>query len=254
MTGTKTFTDADIVAYLTGDLDAKTTAEIAAWIGASESAQRRLKEFKQLDEALSAELSREPPPGMLDAFRQRLDHETTRNNRGSNLYRIAAAVVLLIAGFTAGRLSPGHGADGTELAALQADVRSLQQLVLLNTLQDHSASERLQAIHALAESTMTPDPVLVHGLIGRMNNDVNPNVRYAAILALSSFTDDEVVRAQLVRALKTQEDPLAQIAIIKALTDTGDKAAIAPLRNYVENAESPPDVRRAAEIAMNSLL
>ncbi len=252
MTETEKFTDADIVAYLAGDLDAETTAEIAAWIGASASAQRRLKEFQHLDEALSAELSREPPPGMLDAFRQRLDHETTRSNRGSNLYRIAAAVVILIAGFTAGRLSPEH--DNTKLAALQADVRSLQQLVLLNTLQDHSASERLQAIHALAESTMTPDPVLVHGLIGRMNNDVNPNVRYAAILALSSFTDDEVVRAQLVRALKTQEDPLAQIAIIKALTDTGDKAAIAPLRNYVENADSPPDVRRAAEIAMNSLL
>lgn len=252
MTETEKFTDADIVAYLNGDLDAKTTAEIAAWIGASESAQRRLKEFQQLDEALSAELSREPPPGMLDAFRQRLNNEKVRGNQNHNLYRIAAAVVLLIAGFTAGRLSPEH--DNTELATLQADVRSLQQLVLLNTLQDHSASERLQAIHALAESTMTPDPVLVHGLIGRMNNDVNPNVRYAAILALSSFTDDEVVRAQLVRALKTQEDPLAQIAIIKALTDTGDKAAIAPLRNYVENAESPPDVRRAAEIAMNSLL
>jgi HEAT repeat protein len=42
--------------------------------------------------------------------------------------------------------------------------------------------------------------------------------------------------------------------VIKALTDTGDKAAIAPLRSYVENADSPPDVRRAAEIAMNSLL
>lgn len=247
------YTDTDLVAYLAGDLDAETTAEIAVWIGASESAQRRMEEFRQLDKALSLELNREPPPDMHDAFRQRLENETAGNIRFRSLYRIAAAVVLMIAGFAAGRMIPDHDPN-PELAALQADVRSLQQLVLLNTLQDHSASERLQAIHALAESPATPDAALVQGLISRMNNDANPNVRYAAILALSSFTHDEVVRAQLVHGLKTQEDPLAQIAIIRALTDTGEKSAIAPLRKYIENADSPPDVRRAAEIAMNSLL
>lgn len=253
MTEAGKFTEADMVAYLAGDLDAETTAEIAAWIGASESAQQRLKEFQQLEESLSMELNREPPPDMLEAFRQRLDNETARSSRGNSFYRIAAAVVLLIAGFSTGRLTTKQDA-GTDLTALQADVRSLQQLVLLNTLQDHSASERLQAIHTLAESPIMPDAALVHGLISRMNNDANPNVRYAAILALSSFTHDEVVRAQLVHGLKTQEDPLAQIAIIKALIDTGEKSAISPLRKYVENTDSPPDVRRAAEIAMNSLL
>ena len=253
MTEPGKFTEADMVAYLAGDLDAQTAAEIAAWIGASESAQRRMREFQQLEEELSMELNREPPPDMLDAFRQRLKNETARSGGGHGWRRIAATVVLLIAGFSAGRLTTKQN-TGADLVALQADVRSLQQLVLLNTLQDHSASERLQAIHTLAESPMMPDQELVHVLIGRMNNDSNPNVRYAAILALSSFTNDELVRAQLVRALKTQEDPLAQIAIIRALTDTGEKAAIAPLRDYIDNAASPPDVRRAAEIAMNSLL
>lgn len=253
MTDPGKFTDADMVAYLAGDLDAETTAEIAAWISTSGPAQQRVQEFRQLDQMLSAELNHEPPPGMLDAFRQRLENETAGNIRFRSLYRIAAAVVLMIAGFAAGRMISDNGPN-PELAALQADVRSLQQLVLLNTLQDHSASERLQAIHTLAESPATPDAALVQGLISRMNNDANPNVRYAAILALSTFTHDEVVRAQLVHGLKTQEDPLAQIAIIRALTDTGEKSAIAPLRKYIENADSPPDVRRAAEIAMNSLL
>ena len=248
------YTDEDIVAYLAGDLDAESATEIAVWINASDAAKKRVKEFQILERELSKAVAYAPPNGMLVSFRKNLANEMARATDDRGWYRIAAAIVLTIAGFAAGRITADQDQRSGVLAALQDEVRSLQQLVMLNTLQDHSASERLQAIHAIDESSGSQDAELIRVLIRTMNNDASPNVRYAAILALDRYAESDEVRTQLVRALKIQEDPLVQIALIRILTDTREKAAIAPLRKFINNANTPPDVRRAAEIALNSMI
>ena len=130
----------------------------------------------------------------------------------------------------------------------------LQQLVMMNTLQDHTASERLQAISLIEESPSAPDEGLVNTLVQSMNNDGSPNVRFAAVQALGRFIDTESVRAQMVRSLGDQDDPLVQIALINLLMQAGEKAAIAPLYKIAANENVPVEVRRTAELALDILI
>ena len=189
---------------------------------------------------------------MLYSFREKIAAEREQAADRIRWYQAAAAVVLLAAGFGAGHLlTPVPNAG---LAQLQQQVQTLQQVVMMNTLRNHSASERLQAINTIEESSAAPAADLIGALVHTMNNDESPNVRSAAVEALGRYMDREAVRAEMVHSLGEQDDPLVQIAMIRLLLKAEDKAAIGPLRKIADNKNSPPEVRHTAELAVNMLI
>jgi len=160
----------------------------------------------------------------------------------------------MITAFGAGRLSMDSGKSTEQLSDLRNEVRVLQQMVMISSLKDYSASERLQAINLIEDTPSNQDEELIFTLVRTMNNDESPNVRFASVQALRKFINHEEVRGQMIRSLGEEDDPLVQIAMINFLSEAGEKAAIAPLTKIATNEDYPAEVRQTAEIALDILI
>ena len=248
------YTDEQLTAFLENDLDDNTRTEISEWLQSSHAAQKRIEELQTLERVFSDSLNFEPPAEMLYSFRERLLAEKLETGGGVRWYQVAAAVLLVIAGFVTGRLTTDSYRPEGELGELKHEVGMLQQTVMINTLRNHSASERLQAINIIEKSSRSPDPNLLNTLVQTMNNDESPNVRYAAIEALGRYIDKEAVRVEMVHSLGEQDNPMVQIAMINLLMKSEDKSAIAPIKKIADNYNSPQEVRQTAEFALNMLI
>ena len=247
------YTDEQILAWLDGDLDDELSAAIAAWIESSGEARQRVAELQSLEQLFNESLEYEPPAEMFYSFKEQIALERERSANRIRWFQAAAAVVLLIGGFGIGSLMPGKNSTSTEIGDLKNEVQVLQQMVLLNTLRNHTASERLKVINTI-ESTKTPsDTDLIGTLVHTMNYDESPNVRVAAVEALGRYIDQEGVRAEMVHSLGEQDNAMVQITMINLLMKAEEKSAIAPIRKIARNDDSPPEVRQTAEIALDIL-
>ena len=164
--------------------------------------------------------------------------------------QIAAAVAHLIIGFGAGKFSGDESSN--ELALLKDEIQSLREVTLTSTLQRHSASERILAVNRIEQKTAL-NLELISTLISTLNSDESPNVRYAALQALEKFISEKEVRAELVKSLEAQTDPLIQISLITILVNAEERSAIAPLRDIVEDEDISPEVKKQAEVAIQVL-
>jgi hypothetical protein len=254
MNNSMKYTDEELIAYLAGDLDDRLSKSIEAWIGTSAEAQQRVAEFRLLDQVFSEAIVYQAPTGLLGSFRERLAGASGRSWQTTGWLQLAAGILLLIGGFGAGRVTMNSNQATDQLSELKDEVRTLQQVVMLNTLRNNSASERLQAIYRAEETPAIQSDELVRMLLGTMNNDASPNVRYAAVQALGRFMDQESVRVQILSSLDEQDNPLVQIAMISLLVEAGDRAAIAPLRKIINNENAVTEVRQHAQIALNLLI
>lgn len=248
------YTDEQLIAFITNDLDEDARIEIARWVESSHAARQRVEELRSLEELFAGSLNFDPPEEMLYSFRETLAAERVKNSNRHHWFQAAAAILLLVAGFIAGSLGPATYKSSGEIGDLKREVVMLQQMVMINTLRSHSASERLRAIDTIEESSHSPDHGLIDTLVQTMNNDESPNVRSAAVEALGRYINRESVRVEMVHSLGEQDNPMVQVAMINLLTQAEEKAAIAPIKKIAESNSSPPEVRRTAEIALNMLI
>lgn len=158
----------------------------------------------------------------------------------------AAAVVLVAAGFGAGRLAGGQSAaTSAELAALRTEVRGMQQMVALSLLQQQSATERLRGV-SWSHQMDRPGAEVIAALVDTLRSDGNVNVRLAAVDALRQFADAQEVRGALVDALGRQESPLVQIALIDTMVELRERRSIDALRTLAANGKANEVVRQRA--------
>ena len=246
------YTDEDIIAYLEGGLDAQQRQEFDVWLASSAEGQQRLAEFRQLEKEFSKVEMVDPPEQLLYAFRERIAEERIAAADPRHWYKAAAAVLLVIAGFIMGQARVQQ--PDSEFVSLKEEVQVLQQMVMMNTLKDHSASERLQVINQIEATPSIADQELINTLVLTMNHDESPNVRFAAVQALGRYTQQEPVRQQLVRSLSVQDDPLVQIALITVLIEAQERSAIAPISKIASNETVPVELRQTARLALDILI
>ena len=189
------YSDEQLLAFMANELDEEAKAEIAGWIGSSAEAQTRIAELQSLEQLFDGARDFEPPAEMLYAFREKIAEERERAANRFRWYQVAAAVVLLIGGFGIGRLAPDRNRNTAEFSNLKSEIQVLQQTVMMNTLRNHTASERLKVINTIEQTGASPDAELVGALVHTMNYDDSPNVRTAAVEALGRFIGQEAVRA-----------------------------------------------------------
>ena len=169
---------------------------------------------------------------------------------------VAAAVVLLVGGFAAGRLTSGEGRIGSgsqgEVAAIRSELSEMRQLVVLSMLQQQSASERLQAI-SLSSQQGQSDPRVLEALLGALRYDGNVDVRLAALDALSRHGKTPMVQQGLVQALQPHQSPLVSVALIDTLVEMKDPSARAQLQKVRQDPNLNPVVRQRADWALSKL-
>ncbi|MDZ7773598.1 MAG: hypothetical protein U5K31_12795 [Balneolaceae bacterium] len=96
-----------------------------------------------------------------------------------------------------------------ELQRLQSEVAQMRQVMMLNLIDNGSATERLKAVNISSELN-EPEPRVREALIRTLNRDPNVNVRIAAVDALLMRASDPGVRSALGASIARQDSPRRQ--------------------------------------------
>ncbi len=245
----KKITDEQLIALLEGEAN----AELEQQIEKSAALQKRYYELKEVLDAISASHTVDVPEHIRDQVQQAIFEEQANMQKGFTWMHIAAAVVILVLGFSLGRVGTDDSEAKEELAALRTEISSLREATITGSLKRYSASDRILAVNRI-EQEATINPTLLSTLVSTLNSDESPNVRYAAMQALANYMHVDQVRYELVKSLEAQTDPLIQISLITILIEAEEKSARVPIKKLIESEETLPEVKQQAEIALKVLV
>jgi len=168
----------------------------------------------------------------------------------------AAAAILVVAAFAAGRLWPRFDSARQDNLANLTEVRrelgEMRVMLMLSLMQQQSAAERLRGVNWSGQIDQ-PGTEIVRALLETLTHDPNVNVRLACVDALQRFSEQDVVRRGTVQALANSSPPLVQIALIDFMVETKDKNAIGALRRLSEDSTVDQAVRDRAAWGVEQL-
>ncbi|MGH3185362.1 MAG: HEAT repeat domain-containing protein, partial [Streptosporangiaceae bacterium] len=134
---------------------------------------------------------------------------------------------------------------GAEIADLRQQVQNTQQLVVLSLLQQQSANDRLQGV-SYSNRLQAADPQVQAALVRSLKYDSSPDVRLAALDALSRHGAEPEIQRQLVESFHYQQSPLVQIALVDSFVETRDRLARSLLEQVSRDTTYQPEVRQRA--------
>lgn len=234
-------------------LEGKNDPELQKAIQENHGLLKRYFELKEVLETIEDFSEVEIPIHIQQNVRQAIYDEQAGLQQKLSWWHVAAAVVILAVGFSLGRIGPSAPDNSSELIALKQEISMLREAAMASSLKRYSASDRILAVSKIEESEKQNDELL-ETLVTTLNSDESPNVRYAAMQALTNFLDNEHVRHALVKSLESQSDPLIQISLITILVEAQEKSARVPMKKLLENEETVPEVKQQAEIALQVLI
>jgi HEAT repeats/Putative zinc-finger len=166
--------------------------------------------------------------------------------------RVVMALLCLIVGFWAGRYGSDHAESRHELAAMRSKLTNLHQSIALMLMQEQSASERLRGV-TLSLHEKQPGSTVLSALLYTLRHDPSVDVRLAALDAVSRCQDQQVVRDGLVEALKGQQSPLVQVALIDLMVDLKESSVLPTLQRLAKDQTLNQTVRQRAVWAIQRL-
>jgi len=201
--------------------------------------------YNQLTEVIGAmnEVRVLEPTGKLKAnFEQALQEEIALQARPTKtvffspvVYRVAAGFVLLMVGLAIGYKINQSNVEADRIADLEAKIEENRKMMLAMMDNQLSASQRMVGV-SVAYELEKPDDEIVNVLVKTMNEDVNTNVRLAALDALGKFSAEPQVRNNLIGSLKLQKDPVVQIALIQLLVKMKETSVLNQLEKITRDA------------------
>jgi hypothetical protein len=268
----KPITEDMLVDYLAGELPADDRALVLQALAKDPALAGELKELTALMENIALTAEPEPSAAADVRFEQML--AAAVENNGASLINetqagaspaapaatvrrlplfqrplmklagIAAAILLV---FVAGRISVPDGSAGLneELAATRA--------MMLDLMKNERTSERIRATTVTFELEAA-DPETTQRLGYMLRNDENANVRLAALEALRRFSNDLVVREELLAAMRESPPDVVRFELIETLVRANEKRILPYLEDIIDTDTLPQPVRDAAEMASFKLI
>ena len=166
--------------------------------------------------------------------------------------RVAWSAALLAIGFISGLYLANPRPRSQDLAALESELASMKQIVVLSMLQQQSAGARLEGV-SWSTRDQQLDPKVLSALLHTLRHDPSVDVRLAALDALSRHSAQPQVRTSVVNALQDQQSPLVQVALIDQLVEWHDREAAPHLEKLRESPNLNPIVCQRAEWAISKL-
>ncbi|HXB96131.1 MAG TPA: zf-HC2 domain-containing protein [Puia sp.] len=261
-----------LIDWLDQKLEDSSAARVKEHLDGCEACRHEAEELRMLFAAMKATIAETPPRTLRESFDTMLQSElnmlttaniiqefrpdrqapgkTIRLSLSSPVWKVAAAVILLAGGIAIGKTtqppSKPSMPDYAQIDSLRKEVKEMKQAVMLNLIDDESASQRIKAV-SYAEEMTNPDQQVIDVLIGALNHDKNVNVRLAALYSLTRFADRRSVRDSLVSSLRTQTEPIIQVVLINLLAEKRDQRAIAPIRDIMTNKKTLKEVKDVAQ-------
>jgi hypothetical protein len=259
-----------ITDYVTGGLNAPLKSQVDKHLDSCESCRAEFADAEELSAVWNAMGAvPAPQPGrdararfdlMAEAYQQGLDQATTTGFRGwwSRIpaLQFGFGLALLALGVLVGQQwRPAPAAPTTrtdEIAELRGQVNAMNQLVALSLMQNQSAGDRLRGVNWSYQLQKPGDEVL-SALLNTLMHDPNVNVRLATVDALRQFGNQTVVRRGVIDAMKKQESPMVQVALIDLAVDLQDKESIGTLREFSRDEKLDAAVRERAQKGLAEL-
>ncbi|MEN0003061.1 MAG: zf-HC2 domain-containing protein [Bacteroidota bacterium] len=246
------------------ELDWSTMKSIEEHIANCEACKELSKEYYTLFDDLNQFKFELPDEDLEMGFYDMLEQEkvalknTQSISTASKLYRlnpflrIAAAVALIVGGYTLGYFH-SQQAQRQEMTLLTQEKIQLQTLVTLSLMEDKSASKRLQAVQ-YAKNMEQPTMDVLKVLIAKMSHDKRVNIRLAAVNALSQFAEKKIVKQALIKALEIEQNPNMQIEIIQLLVAIQEKQSIPIIKNLLQNHQLPDYIKEQIQYELEQLI
>lgn len=154
----------------------------------------------------------------------------------------AAACVLL--GLGSGQLlSNVAGDDDLRFAALEQNVAMLNRSLILDRLENGTASKRLRGVLDAA-TVAGHDEEIAQALLLRATEDRVPSVRTAAITALGPQLNSPPVSMKIMQLLQQSESPLVQLALVDLVLRNGSRQQLSDLLELADSGALDPDITR----------
>ncbi|HTE27698.1 zf-HC2 domain-containing protein [Flavitalea sp.] len=261
-----------LIDYLDNELPQTSRTALELHLNTCESCSRELMEYKEIFSSIAGQHPVLPGIGLKENFDTMLQSEinilaTTRIIDPiaekavpllpirNILMKIAACILLIAGGVVIGSVvtrSKSENETTAQMAGLKTEVKEMKEAIMLNLLNDESASERIKAV-TYVEQMNNPGEDVIRALINTLNLDQNVNVRLAALNTVSRFTSNQTVRDSLVNSLRQQKEPIVQIVLINILTDKKEVKAIGPIKEILSDKSTLPPVKDAASKGLKLL-
>jgi hypothetical protein len=204
------------------------------------------------EQQLWSELEKLPQGSPSQNLRRRFHDELERADRRLHRRRrwlgwitapgLIAAMGCLFIGVMIGLLLRNQpAASHSELAQLQQQVAILNRNLVLDRLENDSASKRLLGVIE-ASDLADHDPEVRRALLERAVDDRVHSVRSAAIDAIGPRVGSPAVGDELLASLEKAESPLVQLALADLVLRYGNTMQMEQLLRLSERGRLHPDV------------
>ncbi len=254
-----------LIDFIDGNLTVEERQKVQKYIDTDETIKKEYEALKSLLGAFNKVEEVQPSNKLRSNFHEMLAEEKqlqelkviSINKSESDFnwkraFQIAASFLLVFLGYFAGNYGANKEAS-KEITELKTETVQLKSQMTLAMLENNSASTRIQAVN-FSEELEEVDTTIITALIDRMQYDDNINVRLAAAEALYRFSDSELVKTAFIDALETVKEPDLQIAIIQFLVDIQEKRAIEPMRQLLDQPETPEFVKAQANSGISEII
>lgn len=209
----------------------------------------KLEQFKKLNKFFNTPSEVQTPQTLKDEFAIMFENEkskitgrNTRLNMVKSSLKIAASILIFIAGSIFGIIIQNNNLSTSKISSLEHEVNNLKQQVIFETLKTQTASEKIQAINYTTYNESLENK-LADILIETMNTDNNINVRLAALDALSQFSKEPLIRNNLINSLLIQDNPYLQVGLIKVLVDFHPQEANDAIQVFLNQTDLQQEVK-----------
>ncbi len=253
--------EALLIDYIDGKLTETEYREVDEELKRNAEARKMYEQLKQVISAMESSASIEPTMKLKSGFDQLLQKEISqmKKEKGKVLFfqpaffRVAAAIaaVVVIGGIGFWINKQQHQIN--ELEAMRKEMAATKHMLMTMLDNQQSASQRVLGATVAFNEVEKADDQIVLALIHAMNEDQNTNVRIAALEALGKFHRQPAVRNALIGSLKTQKDPVVQIALIRLMVEMKEKGITEELERISTDEETLPAVKDEAHAGIMKL-
>lgn len=169
-------------------------------------------------------------------------------------FNLAYALLLILISLALGfQLNNNNTPGAGEIALLSEELHQMRETMMLSMLEKESTGERLKAVSLTREMEEVSDKV-AQALLQTLSLDENVNVRLAALDALIPYANDPNVRQGLIQSIAYQESPIVQMAMAETMVALQEKRSIQPLRELLEQENTPPEIQQKIRKSIEVLL
>lgn len=252
-----------VSAYLDGSITPEQEHQLHMLLKSGKIRLQDLQDYEQLYRQMEELPTAQPGEKLRNRFYHMLAEEKKRNTSSLwgkirdwesfiPLRQVAAALGILLMGIVIGNWQTPIHDYRSQLNRLSDEVSQMRQMMMLNLLDNESATERLKAVNISTEMQSADDRV-ASALLKTLNNDPNVNVRLAAIEALLHHASNPRVREGMVDAIALQESPIVQAALADAMLILQEKRSIEEFQKLLDRNGLDRSVRDKLQTTITAL-